>query len=89
MATKDLATARSHALFVCDLQPSESPDLDEVRAAIRQTVQTYGLRGCLVRVAQEYGDHPETAAPRMRWARKIVSQAYPVPRPRAATTQEN
>ena len=55
MATKDLATARSHALFVCDLQPSESPDLDEVRAAIRQTVQTYGLRGCLVRVAQEYG----------------------------------
>jgi len=87
MATKDLATARSHALFVCDLQPSESPDLDEVRAAIRQTVRTYGVRGCLVRVAQEYGDHPETAAPRMRWAREVVSKAYPVPRQRATADE--
>lgn len=89
MATKDLATARSHALFVCDLQPSEHPDLDEVRAAIRKTVKAYGVRGCLVRVAQEYGDHPETAAPRMRWARRVVSQAYPAPRPRTGSPDAN
>jgi hypothetical protein len=32
------------------------------------------------RVAQAYGEHPETAAPRMRWARAVV-QAHGVLRP--------
>ena len=89
MATQDLATARSHALFLCELQPSQNPDVEEIHAAVTRTVQTYGVHGCLERVAQEYGDHPETAPQRMRWARELVSKAYPGPRPRAATTQEN
>lgn len=88
MATQDLATARSHALFLCELQPSEHPDIEQVHAAVQRTVQAYGVRGCLVRVAQAYGDHPETAAPRMRWARELVAKAYPAPRPRLATAYE-
>ena len=32
-----------------------------------------GAAGCAERVAQEFGDHPETAAVRMRWARTAVT----------------
>ena len=31
-----------------------------------------GLGGCAAEVAAEYGEHPETAARRMRWARAVV-----------------
>jgi hypothetical protein len=27
-------------------------------------------------VAQEFGDHPETAVMRMRWARQVAGQAF-------------
>ncbi len=30
-------------------------------------MEFFGIRGCLGRVAQEFGDHPETACERMRW----------------------
>lgn len=32
--------------------------------------------GCAARVAQAYGDHPETAVTRMRWARTAVASAF-------------
>ena len=32
-----------------------------------------GAAGCAGRVAQEFGDHPEAAAARMRWARATVA----------------
>ncbi len=32
-------------------------------------LDAYGAAGCAGRVAQEFGDHPESAAVRMRWAR--------------------
>ena len=32
-----------------------------------------GAAGCAGRVAQEFGDHPEAAAARMRWARTAVA----------------
>ena len=39
------------------------------------------------RVAQEFGDHPETAVVRMRWARAVARKAFadsaPDPGPRA------
>lgn len=76
MSRQDINVARSHALFLCDLYPSPQPDSEQVHAEIRRTVQTFGVRGCVARVAQEYGDHPETAVARMRWARQVVSQAY-------------
>ena len=39
--------------------------------------------GCAGRVAQEFGDHPETAVIRMRWARAVAREAFadPVPEP--------
>jgi hypothetical protein len=41
-------------------------------------------------VAQEFGDHPETAVIRMRWARAVVLEAFAgsVPEPSKATTSE-
>ena len=33
-------------------------------------------RGCAGEVAAAYGGHPETAAPRMRWARAVVDNLF-------------
>jgi hypothetical protein len=36
-------------------------------AAISRTLQQLGVRGCAGQMAQEFGDHPDAAARRMRW----------------------
>ena len=56
------------ALFVSVLQGSDEPDAGQIRKAVAAAVRAYGGRGCAQRVAQEFGDHPETAVARMRWA---------------------
>jgi hypothetical protein len=38
-------------------------------------VLQFGTRGCAGRMAQEFGDHPEAAAERMRWIRQLVAEA--------------
>jgi hypothetical protein len=67
---------RADALFVSALQRSGDPTAGQVRQAVAAVVRSFGSRGCAERVAQEYGDHPETAAARMRWAREVVGQAF-------------
>jgi hypothetical protein len=72
-----LTAARAEALFTSDISASSQPSPVEVAAAIRQAVRRYGgTRGCAAEVAAAYGDRPETAAPRMRWARGVVETAY-------------
>ena len=61
--------ARAEALFASPLQPSDEPSGWRVRRAIAAATATYGVAGCAARVAQAYGEQPETAAARMRWAR--------------------
>jgi hypothetical protein len=70
---------RCDALFASDLQASQHPDSRRVRLAIRRTVRTLGAHACAALVAQEFGDHPETAVTRMRWAKQVVRTAYPDP----------
>src|SRR6266566_5006347 len=41
----------------------------------------HGARGCAARVAQAYGEHPETAVRRMRWARTAVTGVFGGARP--------
>jgi hypothetical protein len=50
---------------------------------ITRTVRQLGVAGCVSRMAQEFGDHPEEAASRMRWIRQLINQlAVPAaPRP--------
>jgi hypothetical protein len=61
------------ALFVSALQCSQAPTTDQVRQAINAAVGTFGYSECAGRVAQEFGDHPETAAARMCWARETLA----------------
>ena len=57
---------RADALFVSALQRGDHPSAQEVRQAVAAAVEAFGQRGCAGRVAQEFGDHPETAVTRMR-----------------------
>jgi hypothetical protein len=68
-------TNRCEALFASALQRSDAPTPDVVAQAIVQTARQFGARGCAGRMAQEFGDHPEAAAERMRWVRQLIAQA--------------
>jgi hypothetical protein len=76
-ATYDLtiSTVRADALFASALQRSDEPSAAQVDQAIAAAVRAFGTRGCAARVAQAYGEHPETAVARMRWARAAVTGA--------------
>jgi hypothetical protein len=76
-ATYDLtiSTARADALFASALQRSDQPTVAQVHGAIAAALAAFGISGCAARVAQAYGDHPETAVQRMRWARAAVTRA--------------
>jgi hypothetical protein len=64
--------AQCRALFASSLQRSDTPGADVVAEAIRVTVQQLGTDGCAGRMAQEFGNHPEAAAERMRWVRSLL-----------------
>jgi hypothetical protein len=76
-ATSDhtISIARADALFASPLQRSDAPSPAQVHQAIAAAVAAFGIRGCAARVAQAYGEHPETAVLRMRWARGAVTRA--------------
>ncbi|MGX7679370.1 hypothetical protein ACSMXN_10780 [Jatrophihabitans sp. DSM 45814] len=63
------------AVFASALQPSDSPASDVVAEAIRCALRQFGVRGCADRMAQEFGDHPDAAAGRMRWVRQLAREA--------------
>ena len=75
--TTALTAARAEALFTSQLATGSRPAYDVVDEAIRIAVRAHGgVRGCAADVAGEYGDHPELAVPRMRWARGVVEHLY-------------
>lgn len=76
-----ISTVRTDALFVSALQRSEEPSTRQVRQAVTAAVRQFGGRGCAGRVAQEFGEHPETAAARMHWARRLIAEAFGEPGP--------
>jgi hypothetical protein len=78
MSRLDVNSVRCEALFASALQRSQSPTPTQVRQAITAVVRDLGSRGCAAWVAQEFGDHPETAVVRMRWARQLVAEAFQV-----------
>jgi len=70
------SAARADALFASPLQRCHEPSAGQVRQAIAATIGVYGARGCAARVAQAYGEHPDTAIVRMRWALAAVASAF-------------
>ena len=81
-----ISAVRADALFVSALQRSEQPSAGQVRQAVASAVRAFGPPGCAGRVAQEFGDHPETAAARMRWARQLTGEAFSDAAPEPACT---
>jgi hypothetical protein len=65
----------SEALFASPLQPSDSPTVGMAAEAASWTLRQLGVHGCAGRMAQEFGDHPDAAASRMRWARQLAQTA--------------
>jgi hypothetical protein len=71
-----VSAVRAEALFVSPLQRSGKPSAYQVRQATAAALRQFGRQGCAERVAQEFGDHPELAADRMRWARSVVAGTH-------------
>jgi len=72
-----LISARAAALFASTLASGSKPEANDVAAAIADAVRVCGgTRGCVAVMATAYGDCPETAVPRMRWARGVVLTMY-------------
>lgn len=61
--------AIAEALFVSSVQPSEHLTAPQLEAAVDSSLRNHGgVDGCACACAAEYGDHPDTAIDRMRWA---------------------
>jgi hypothetical protein len=71
-----IPACQADALFASALQRSDEPDISQVRRAVAAAIRAFGSPGCAQRVAQEFGDHPDTAVVRMRWARIMASEAF-------------
>ena len=74
MTTRNGTDAWCEALFASALQRSDAPTAEMVAEAIQRTVRQFGIRGCVSRMAQEFGDHPDAAAERMRWIRQLAAE---------------
>jgi hypothetical protein len=75
-----LSLARAQALAVSAISAAEGLDRASVDAAVRATVRALGgVDGCVAALAREFGERPETAPLRMRWAKQAVSSLYATP----------
>ena len=74
MTRLDVDVARCEALFASGLQRSDALTAAAVAEAISRTVRQFGIGGCVSLVAQEFGDHPEAARDRMRWACQLIGE---------------
>jgi len=75
MDQSNISAVWADALFASPLQRGDQPSAGQVLQAVAAAVDVFGPRGCVERVAQEFGDHPETAVTRMRWARELAAEA--------------
>jgi hypothetical protein len=84
MRPRSAQALQADALFTSALQRSDELSPGQIRRAVAMALDAYGDAGCAGRVAQEFGDHPETAAVRMRRVRAAVAALddQPVPRMR-------
>jgi hypothetical protein len=76
MSHLNLNVVRREVLFASVLQISDDTAPARVRATVMETVRALGTAGCVARMAQEFGDHPDTAAARMEWAQAVISRVY-------------
>ena len=75
----------AEALFVSDLQPSECPSTKKLEDTVTAMLLRHGSDGCAAAVAEEFGDHPESAVRRMSWVRQELRTVTFAQRQRHAT----
>jgi hypothetical protein len=76
MPCLSVGAVQADAIFASGLQRGDELSADQVRQAIAEAIRAFGYSGCAGQVAQEFGDHPETAVIRMRWARAVAREAF-------------
>ena len=81
MAYPSVSGVRADAVFASDLQRCDEASAGQVRQAVSAAIRAFGCSGCAGRVAQEFGDHPEAAVIRMRWAGIVTREAFADPAP--------
>jgi hypothetical protein len=87
MTRPSIATARAEALFASSLLTGSRPNRAEATHAITTAVRRHGgVRGCATEMAGTYGDRPELAARRMRWARQVVYALFDAEAPLGRAT---
>ncbi len=64
------------ALFASALQRSDAVSAEAVAEAVARALGQLGLTGCASQMAQEFGDHPEAASERMKWASELIAGPY-------------
>jgi hypothetical protein len=80
------ASARAAALFASDLPNRRHPGAAAVEAAISSALTARGtIDGWVSALAAAYGDHPDTAVPRMKWARQTIDAMRPAGWPLTAS----
>ena len=75
----NLDQARCEALFASGLQRSDALTSVALTEMIGHTMRQLGRDGCISLMAQEFGDHPEQAAERMRWLRQLIGEVFTRP----------
>ena len=55
-----IGACQADAIFASELQRCDEPSAGQVRQAVAAAIRAFGYSGCAERVAQEFGDHPET-----------------------------
>jgi len=73
----ELVSLRAEALFASDLQRSDTPTPERVRAAVSASLRRLGARECAAMVAQQFGEHPVESVWRMSWVLEVLRTAYP------------
>jgi hypothetical protein len=74
MPDSSIGASQADATFASVLQRGDEPSVGQVRQAVAAAICAFGYSGCAERVAHEFGDHPETAVIRMRWARALARE---------------
>jgi hypothetical protein len=70
-----ISATRAGALFASPLRRTDEPRARQVRRAIATATGVHGVRGCAARVAQAYGEHPQTPLTPMHRALTPVASA--------------
>ena len=58
----------AYAVFASSIEPGDGLSVAELEELVLATLSARGASGCAACAAREFGDHPEAAVARMRWA---------------------